>query len=281
MIYFIFHGNCFDGFIAAYSAWLKHRDNPNIRFISANYNEPFPVSDSDLVGAEVYVMDFSYPKDVLLHVESLVKSIKVLDHHKTAKDQLSSLSFATFDMTKSGAMLAWEYFHPNKSAPKLVQYVQDRDLWKWLLPNSRAVNAVVQSYNIGKIEDFKTFELLCARLEQKKELPLIIKEGDAILRSVDQITNIAIKRGFKWIEIQGHMVPAVNTSVFESEICAKLLALYPQAEFSATYYDFGTEGYQAFSLRSLPGSSFDVSSIALIYGGGGHPNAAGFKKKKE
>jgi nanoRNase/pAp phosphatase (c-di-AMP/oligoRNAs hydrolase) len=47
--------------------------------------------------------------------------------------------------------------------------------------------------------------------------------------------------------------------------------------FSATYYDISDA--RVFSLRSSK-DGIDVSKVAVQYGGGGHPHAAGFKVKK-
>jgi oligoribonuclease NrnB/cAMP/cGMP phosphodiesterase (DHH superfamily) len=264
--------------MSAYSAWLKLRDRTDLVFIGANYNEPFPVQDTDILDSDIYIMDFSFPKETLQKVHNLAKSLLILDHHKTAKEQLSDLPFAVFNLNKSGAMLAWEHFHPTVSAPKLIQYVQDRDLWKWKLPHSREINAVIQSYNIGAVSDFKTFEKLSEQLEDKKMFQQFVFEGAAILRAIDQFTDLAIKRSFRMIEIKGYKIPVVNTSIFESETCLKLLKLCPEAPFSATYYDLKTTNEKAWSLRSLPGI-FDVTTSALQFGGGGHENASGFKTK--
>jgi len=51
-----------------------------------------------------------------------------------------------FDLTRSGAVLAWEHFHPETDLPRLLAYVQDQDLWQWQLPNSDAVNAAIGIY---------------------------------------------------------------------------------------------------------------------------------------
>jgi hypothetical protein len=39
-------------------------------------------------------------------------------------------------MNKSGATLAWAYFHPHEPVPLFVAYVEDRDLWRKALPGS-------------------------------------------------------------------------------------------------------------------------------------------------
>lgn len=82
---------------------------------------------------------------------------KIYDHHVSTEECFTrpiSESFDEFTITQkmfkdhliydkkiSGAMLAWNSLFPNKKAPALVEYVQDRDIWAWKLPNSREVNA--------------------------------------------------------------------------------------------------------------------------------------------
>ena len=57
--------------------------------------------------------------------------------------------FARFDMGRSGAVLAWDYFFGGPSTgrprPWIVEYVQDRDLWAWKLPRSKEVSAYLRS----------------------------------------------------------------------------------------------------------------------------------------
>ena len=81
----------------------------------------------------------------------------VIDHHKSAMVELHDISNAIFDMSKSGATLAWEFFHPGKEAPKFIQYITDRDLWKWELPYSKEFSAAFDMVPFD-FEEFEKFE---------------------------------------------------------------------------------------------------------------------------
>jgi len=201
----------------------------------------------------------------------------VLDHHKTAKKKLVGLDFVTFDMNKSGALLAWNYLFPKKKAPRLIRYVSDRDLFRLDLPNSLAINEVIQSNFIETINDFKTFKKLQAKLENQKGLKITIQDGKAILKAKEAMVRLSIRRGLHFLEIGGYRVPVVNTSTLETEIGNRLAESYPDCKFGATYYDIGN-GIENWSLRSI--GKFDVSQVALLFGGGGHKNAAGFRRAK-
>jgi hypothetical protein len=121
----LFHANCTDGFTAAWVAWRAFNRQADIH--PCSYGDPPP----DVGGREVYVVDFSYPRPVLEEMAQRAAFLRVLDHHKTAEEALRGLPYCQFDMTRSGARLAWDYWHPGLPPPPLVAYVEDRDLWRW------------------------------------------------------------------------------------------------------------------------------------------------------
>ena len=275
----LFHAQCFDGFAAAYSAWKHFRDQTNVdaSYIPVTYYQAFPLSDEEIKESIIYIIDFSYNRNELLRVKSLAQKLLILDHHKTAQEDLDGLNFAVFDMEKSGAMLSWNYFHKKGPVPLIIQYVQDRDLWTWKLPKSQEINSVIQSLSIeNTVSDFKEFEKYEERIESNFEN--IVAEGSAILASIKKYVQLAIDRGVSMIEISGYKIPAVNTCVFESEIGNKLLSLYPNSPFSATYYK-EANGDEKWSLRG--NGKVDVGAIAKTFGGGGHRDASGFRKTKK
>ena len=154
-IYVLYHASCADGFGAAYAAWKKL--GSQAKYIPVSYHEYLPDMREN---SEVYILDLSYPRDVLIDLNARMKKVIVLDHHKTAQENLRGLVFAKFDMEKSGAVLAWEYFHPDKEVPILLEYVQDRDLWQWNLLNSQEVNDLIWSYD----RTFEEWQKLASKL---------------------------------------------------------------------------------------------------------------------
>jgi oligoribonuclease NrnB/cAMP/cGMP phosphodiesterase (DHH superfamily) len=296
-IYLIYHGNCMDGFGSAFAGWMHFRkksqtlqtskppsEDPSkdpqdtVIYLPARHGEGFKLSEDEIRGAEIYITDFAYSKEVLERIRVVAKSLKVLDHHKTAAEQLQGLEYCEFDMQRCGAMMTWDYFHGLGTAPRLIHYIQDRDLWRFQLPFSKEVNAVVQSYPIQKEENFVEFEKLLLQLEDPQGFQSIVSEGRAILRFQRQFIDMAISRSFRMIQMESYEVPAVNTSIFESEVCHRLLEIYPNAPFVATFYSTAKSNTENYSLRSR--GDFDVSQIASRWGGGGHAAAAGFQKKR-
>lgn len=258
----VYHGNCIDGFCAA---WIAHRDFPEAQFVAAQYGQEPP----DVSGADVLIVDFSYPRQVLLKMKERANSLFVLDHHKTAGADLVGLDFCKFDMNESGASLAWDWLNPTKEPrPWIVEAVRDRDLWLWKYPASRELNASITTWP----RDFAYWDiqLLEGSAPDQPGMKRAVDEGRAILRYIDQYTEEMCARA-RMVEFEGYHVPCVNAPYKGiSEICGKLAE---SATFSIGWAQ-GQDGRFLYSLRSR--GEFDVSEIAKKYGGGGHKNSAGF-----
>lgn len=264
----IYHGLCYDGFTAA---WVAKQAMPDAEVIPATYGQG--VVDIDVVD-ELYIVDFSYPKDILLEMQAQVEKIVVLDHHKTAQANCEGLDFCTFDMDRSGAGLAWDYFFPNESRPNLVNYIEDRDLWRFTHPYSEEVHAYITSFPM-KLAMWDTLHT-----DMQGQLDLgskVYQEGRAILR-YDDLKVSEMCREVQWHDLKGYEIPVVNCPIqFGSKVGHLLLGLYPDAPFSAYYSDAG-DGSQRWGLRGRSEDDFDVSEIAKAFGGGGHKKASGFVK---
>jgi hypothetical protein len=251
----IYHANCWDGFCAA---WIARRHFGEIETHAAHYGTEPP----DVRGRGVYVLDFSYPRPTMLRLFEEAEHLVVLDHHATARDALAGLDFCTFDMSKSGARLTWEHFNPGRSSPWLVDFTEDRDLWRHALPESREVNAALRSYPL----DFAMWDQLAGQ-----EPFALAVEGAAIRRAERQIVESHIRNAAR-IGIGGYDVPVVNATTLFSEIAGDLAEGEP---FAVCYFD-RKDGKRQWSLRSREGG-VDVSEIAKRFGGGGHKHAAGFE----
>lgn len=258
----IYHGNCQDGFTAAWACWLAH---PDWEFVPGVYGEnPTDVSDRD-----VYLLDYSYKRPVLLAMAETANSITILDHHKTAEAELNGLLgngkfFGTFDMNHSGAVLSWKHFHPNTDVPIIVQHVEDRDLWLFNLKDTRVISAALFSYPY----DFTIW----SEIVEYGNLYDLAWEGTAIERKHHKdIAELVAKCRYRdtigGVEVWVANLPYTLASDACNLMCAN------ENTFAASYYD--TETQRIFSLRSNP-NGMDVSEIARQYGGGGHKHAAGF-----
>ena len=251
----IFHGFCDDGFGAAWSCWKLLGDR--VQYLPAQHGEPVPDIPDDAVLAMV---DFCYPRAIVEQLAQRLRGLVILDHHVTAQADMEGLAYAVFDMERSGAHLAWNFFHPEKPLPELLAYVEDKDLWRFRLPESREVTAALRSYPM----DFAVWDAF--QIEQLQ------REGVALLRLQDQQVESHCKR-MRWENLGGYRIPVVNASDYRSEIANRLCTLHPEAPFAAAYYDT-QEGFRSWSLRSV--GEFNVAVLAKRWGGGGHKNASGF-----
>jgi uncharacterized protein len=259
----IYHSNCPDGFASSWACWEKFQNTAD--YLAVGYYDKAPdVTAYD----QIYVVDFSFAREILLEWHDSGKQVTVLDHHKSAKEQLEGLDFAYFNMDECGAVMTWKYLHPETNPPEVLQYVQDRDLWQWRLPLSREVNAALSQYTRrGSIpEDFKAY--------QYKSIGSLAKEGTIILECQNNlVTAMTASDRVITCLVGGHMVHVVNASCLISEVCERLYSTYTEDPFVACFFDI--EYKQVWALRT--NKDFDVSAVAKQFGGGGHAKAAGFK----
>lgn len=273
----IYHGNCPDGFTAAWVA--RKAMGADCDFVPASYGQAPP----DVAGRRVYILDFSYKRPVMRKILSAAHAVTVLDHHKTAEAELhgicdefrlrpdlianppgSELPRVWFDMGKSGCRMAWEWFFPASKPPLLVEYVEDRDLWRWALQASREINAALGSEprTFGRWDELGDM--------QWDGFAAMIASGEAVIRYQDQLVD-SICRTAREEELGGYRVKVANTSVLFSEVAGRLAEEGP---FGVAWYKRADGKFQ-WSLRSR--GDFDVSAVARAFGGGGHLNAAGFE----
>lgn len=283
-IYVLYHGgNCADGYGARFAAELKFRDSA--KYFAVNYGEPIPISDNDLEGASVYILDFSYSKEELIRVSEIADLVVVLDHHATAQEALLGLPSlgdtdkklrVHFDMDKSGAVLAWKFFHPSIELPLLFEYIQDRDLWRWELFLSKAMSSRIARTP----KFFSEWELLKAQVANPGAggLTGLLEQDTAVLSMQNKLVRDNMPRSrVMWHKSSfgNHKVAAINFGPsLSSEMGHALLNEHKEIRYAVCYWNTFDDKWQ-FSLRSA-NENYPVHRIAESFGGGGHPMAAGF-----
>ena len=289
----IYHSGCVDGFAAA---WCFHKtskenkDSWGYTFHPGIYNEPPP----DCTDRQVYLVDFSYKREIIEKMLATGATIWLIDHHKTALENLDGLEKTNFgfrsytDLNRSGAMLAWDFLHNVEfddvgeisrevrpgdieytEPPTILAAIQDRDLWKFLLPHTKEVNAALFSYEF----DFVLWDKLMS--PEPAEFLRLCNDGIALGRKHRKDIGTLLKQAQREVEIGGIIVPVANLPLMYASDAGSIMAreFKDGKEFAASYWD--SKDARIFSLRSIPNGK-DVSKIAEKYGGGGHKNAAGF-----
>lgn len=272
----IYHAHCTDGFGAAYAAWKKFGHDAD--YVAANYDDktflnPFDIREM-VEGRNVYVLDFSFNKQVTQQMIQDSALFVWLDHHKTAFEMWAGEEREFYldetehtniilDNNKSGALLAWEYFHPDVPTPTVIHHIDDRDRWQFKLNGSKAVHAALQT------EKPWTFEAWDALTDTDRYLSLR-HQGDAILTAQNQQVASTAKYPRQCC-VNGAFGLSVNTNVHISEVGHELAK--KSGTFALVWYMNANNQINC-SLRSE--GDYDVSAIAKVFGGGGHKNAAGF-----
>lgn len=258
----LYHKGCKDGWA---SAWVASKAlGPATDYYGVAYGDPHP--DVDYTGCDVYIIDFSYDRETLEAIHKVARQLVVLDHHKTAQEALKGLDYAFFDMERSGAGMAWDYFFGPAARHWLVDYVEDRDLWRFKLRRSKEVNAYIQSLEY-------TFDAW--NKASMRDWVWAAEAGEHVMSHVkqyiQQIVGANLQRRYFFGQPHVPLINAAHTDV--SELLDELISA--TGEPFAVAWRMRSNGSISFSLRSR--SDFDVSEWAKIYGGGGHKNAAGFE----
>ena len=269
----IYHANCTDGFTAA---WVFHHfqntypEAGMFDFHAGNYGSPVPPLDGY---DRVFLVDFSYPRATIEEMLSQGKAVHILDHHITAIQDLEGLEhpryFPVLDTSRSGARIAWDWLFTTKEPPKLLDYVQDRDLWQFKLPLSKETSAYMSSV----AKRFDTWDELMVGGDDIIKHARWASHGEAILRATKRHCE-EIARGAQILEgfLGQYDVPVCNCpGAYASDVGHILAQNHP---FSVTFNLSGGKMYV--SLRSRADGGEDVSKIAKHFGGGGHRNSAGF-----
>lgn len=286
----IYHGNCADGFGAA---WVVRRAlGDEVEFHPGFYGKAPP----DVTVRDILLVDFSYKRSILDEMARVASSIVILDHHKTAQEDLAPFAIeecgggrftwdntqeyfrdlvelgrppvlALFDMKRSGAGITWDYFYPNDPRPELINHLEDRDLWIFKLSGTRDIQASVFSYPY----DFEIWDRLIST-----PMEVLALEGGAIERKhhkdIAELVGVSKRR----INILGWHIPVANLPYTLSSDAGHLMG--KGEPFAACYMD--QEDGRVFSLRSAE-DGVDVSEVAKKFGGGGHAHAAGFKVPRD
>ena len=296
----IFHKNCPDGYGAlagvVYKYGVKNLFYDEEKDLLYNYDNTFiaiPTNHStDFTRLKellerykednfvLYMVDFFVPKiyEVVKEFPNIQKVV-VIDHHKTAKEvlekgippEVKDKFEIHLDMDYSGATLTWKVL--NGFIPEVMKYIEDRDIWKWEIPDSIYVLTALDARVFNVLKPNEIVEKLLELVENfpKEELA---KEGQSMIEFKESVVQRLVNNSVHYIVLpSGHKLPAVNSSVFQSDIGNRLAEKFPEGVACVYSISPKEDGvYVNCSLRSVVGKARE---IAQANGGGGHDNAAG------
>lgn len=270
----LYHGrSCPDGFAAALAAWLFY--GGQVEMVGLDHGDTQSADDlPPLAGRAVYILDFSFTAEILSAIEQRAAKLVLLDHHKSAAEKLTGFAcrcgVVHFDMGKSGARLAWEFFHPDAPLPDLVRFVEDRDIWAWKFPESAAYLAALdmEPFDLARWRDIAAFNP-----DQKA---VFMARGQAMDEKFHKLAS-DIAEGAQPVTFNGQPGLMVNAPGAFHSLVGEMLS--QRSGSFALMWTAGKGGIVKVGLRSQRG--FDCIPLAESMGGGGHAQACGFRMGAE
>jgi oligoribonuclease NrnB/cAMP/cGMP phosphodiesterase (DHH superfamily) len=258
-----YHGSCPDGFGGAYAAWKKFSDDADYYPLTRG-GEPLP----DVTGRTVYFIDFILPQEEMDAVKGQAARLVALDHHIGVKEVTESMPEHVFDNDRSGASIAWTYFHPNAPLPALLAFVEDDDLFRFALPDTRAV----VSYLAAKPYTFESWDEVAATLDHPELRIPFLEKLHAYAEYFELLAQLSVDHA-KLVEFEGHRVYFATAHPFKpmKSLVGNLLAR-KQGPFALVV----SAHPKGFGVSIRGDGSIDVAEIAQRYGGNGHKSSAGF-----
>ena len=300
----IYHDRCPDGKAGAWVFWRENKrevETGKIFLQGLSHGQPPP---TEINGLTILIVDFCFPRDILIEMASKAKKIIILDHHKSAKKSLDASALPTnietvFDMKRSGAQIAWDYVYPGVERPWFIDIIADRDLWQWKIPHSKEIGKALSvggwytlenmefMFRMAKfqgavvVDSFKEDMIKMGTIEvaqEEKELSIICSK--AILAEFKvPIRSSVWSAGADGLDV--FKVKLVGCpSNFRSEVGNRLCD-DSDIDFAVMWqYDFLLDEWWI-SCRGqgedTDETAIDLSEICSRFErGGGHPNAAGF-----
>jgi oligoribonuclease NrnB/cAMP/cGMP phosphodiesterase (DHH superfamily) len=268
-VYVISHVDS-DGMGAEVAAY--HKFGHNATYLRMQYGQEFPVKELKPQD-EIYILDFSWPVDILDKVNDQVRQLIVIDHHDDKDEEFVSRGYVIHDLSKSAAILAWEYFNPNQRPPRALLLIQDYDLWQFNYVETRAFE-----YGLKATKELKTVaDRHRAFVKTSATMEKIIAQGSVIKNEVDNYIDYFLKsRNFKVSTFQGWRVAVLNTTTHRNELSERL---YLDPDLGLDFvlcWSIKDEDRFVVSMRGKKGRCPNLVQIAKQYGGGGHPQAAAF-----
>jgi uncharacterized protein len=269
----IYHARCPDGFGAALAAWLYYEGQAEFR--ACDHGDVKTLADlPPLAGRAVYILDFSFSPELMREIEQQAAKLVMLDHHKSAAEKLTGFAcrcgVVHFDMGKSGARLAWDFFQAERALPGLVRYIEDRDLWNWKFPESAGFLAALDMEPL----DFERWAEIASFGEE--QLAAFMARGLAMDEKFCKLAK-DIAANAELVVFNGQQGLMVNAPGVFHSLVGELLS--KKSGTFALLWSANKGGVVKVGLRSQKG--YDCIPLAESMGGGGHAQACGFRMGAE
>jgi oligoribonuclease NrnB/cAMP/cGMP phosphodiesterase (DHH superfamily) len=271
-VFCYFHSDDLDGWSSSAVVLKKY---PESTFCGYNYEPKLPIlaKGFDIV----FMVDCSCSVEEMKYLMDNNKKFVWIDHHaKKIWDTLKVMNpdgLRDTDNNNSACVLTWKYLFPKKKPSDVLLYIEDQDIWKFTLPNSREINMAL---NIDCKDNRMYLERLLNDEIFEINLLKLIEHGTLYLKMENNQIDFLLKT-VRVLDFHGYKTGVVNSPIHTSFIGSRLLAENQDIQVALIWYCFGDAVYC--SLRSR--GDVDVAVLASKYGGGGHKPASGFRIKKD
>lgn len=260
-----YHADCLDGFGGAYAAWKKFGDSAE--YYPVKYGHEPLVEEA--AGKDAYFIDFCYAQETMNQVLQSAASLVVLDHHEGIRKVVESMPNHVYDGTRSGATIAWNYFHPNTTIPELLKHIEDEDLYRFNMPETRPLGVFLSAHDFS----FPLWDRVATDLENPEKRKEVLATAYTYVEYFNHLVALSVTNAHP-VLFEGYQVLLANTSpmkTLKSAVGNALLQKMPPFALVMSVHPNGL----GVSIRG--DGSVDVSLIARKYGGNGHPNSSGFR----
>lgn len=277
-------------------------------FRKINYGMKFPFHDIKQ-DEFVFIVDYSIEPEEMWQLLSITKNVFWIDHHQstieTYKDfKCDVKGIRITGAGISGANLTWLYFKEmcdehwkqvektghkrvkallgryERGIPMLAKYTAMWDTFSW----DKKIEEYVKAFHYGFLErDFNPMNDILGGLNGDAGLnvrndifDILIEDGSRVLCYLNAEAKQHLRAyGFE-TTFEGHKVYAINRALINSDffesIDASKYDMFIGFSFNGSMWEY--------QLRSAEQDKVNVYELAVKYGGGGHPNAAGFRSDK-
>lgn len=277
-------------------------------FRKINYGMKFPFHDIKQ-DEFVFIVDYSIEPEEMRQLLSITKNVFWIDHHQstieTYKDfKCDVKGIRITGAGISGANLTWLYFKEmcdenwkqvektghkrvkallgryERGIPMLAKYTAMWDTFSW---DKKSEDHVKKFHYAFESYDFDAMSLLLNELNgdlgiyyQERLIDGMMEDGLAIEDYLSSTAKQYLRAyGFE-TTFEGHKVYAINRALINSDffesIDASKYDMFIGFSFNGSMWEY--------QLRSAEQDKVNVYELAVKYGGGGHPNAAGFRSEQ-
>lgn len=277
-------------------------------FRKINYGMKFPFHDIEQ-DEFVFIVDYSIEPEEMWQLLSITKNVFWIDHHQSTIETYKDFKCDVKGIRItgegiSGANLTWLYFKYmcdedweqieradekyvmsllrefSKNTPQLAKYTALWDTFSWSKKSEEYVKAFHYAF---ESYDFDALSPLLNTLngdegiyEAVKFIDDMIKDGLSIIEYLaanaeQYLRAYGFETTFERYKVYAINRALINSDFFES-IDGSKYDMFIGFSFNGNMWEY--------QLRSAEQDKVNVCELAVKYGGGGHPNAAGFRSEK-